>query len=81
MNEQTGTDVRNGNPMRNKAKNAITRLTHSLTYQARTARGKVSGFDFTEAENKKDEVGGVKKQKVAGPAQRTLSFGNGGGGL
>ena len=36
--------------MRVRAKNALTRLHHALTYQVRSATGKSSGFDFTQEE-------------------------------
>lgn len=88
-----GTDVRNGNPLRTKAKTVLIRLAHSLQYQLRAAQGKTSGFNFVDEEKdaKEKTEGKVarKKAKTAtattatttttnGEAQTTLNFGQGG---
>lgn len=63
--------------MRNRAKNALTRLSHAFTYQVRTANGKTSGFDFS-AEEGGDSGGatrGKPRARVAGGGeQTTLNF-------
>lgn len=40
------TDVRGGNPMRNKAKNALVRALHSMEYQLRAARARVEKVEL-----------------------------------
>ncbi|SCZ89808.1 BZ3500_MvSof-1268-A1-R1_Chr9g10602 [Microbotryum saponariae] len=59
-----GTDVRHGNPMRNRAKNALTRVAHALTYAWRAAKGQNAGLDFSSItnaviENEEQQGGGL----------------------
>ncbi|ORY89676.1 hypothetical protein BCR35DRAFT_156287 [Leucosporidium creatinivorum] len=65
--------------MRNRAKNALTRLSHALTYQVRTANGRTSGFDFSAEERALGGNGGASRGKPraridGGGGQTTLNF-------
>lgn len=62
--QRTGADIRTSDPMRNRAKNALTRLSHSLTYQVRTAQGKRSGFDFTAEDRAVEEKRGKPRARL-----------------
>lgn len=75
----TGTNVKSGNPDRNRAKNALLRLSHSLNYQRKIAEGKgahsiVEGLGDEAASNVN---GNGKKSKLGAPetGQKRLSFG------
>lgn len=79
MSYITGTNVKSGNPDRNRAKNALLRLSHSLNYQRKTAEGKgahsvVEGLGDEAASNSN---GNGKKSKLGAPetGQKRLSFG------
>lgn len=61
-----GTNIRSGNPERNRAKNALTRLIHSLDYQVKVGSTQVgleevsSGEEDGDGEEEKEE----QKEKV-----------------
>ncbi|SGY13514.1 BQ5605_C010g05881 [Microbotryum silenes-dioicae] len=68
------TDVRHGNPMRNRAKNALTRVAHALTYAWRAAKGQNAGLDFSSITNatiENDEQQGGGLGASTGPRFQT----------
>ncbi|SCV69914.1 BQ2448_1308 [Microbotryum intermedium] len=69
------TDVRHGNPMRNRAKNALTRVAHALTYAWRAAKGQNAGLDFSSITNaavESEQQGGGLGASTGPRFQKTL---------
>ena len=60
-----GTNIRTGNPERHLAKNTLTRLAHSLSYQVKAAEGRAgSSKGVTTFDDDSDDSGSEEEQKV-----------------
>lgn len=75
--QSLGTNVKTGNPARNRAQNAFTRMAHSLTYQTRWARNFVSESivdDNDDDDDHEERPSGARKPVRVEFGQTLLNF-------